>query len=110
MEVLYISQYYPPESCAPAARVDGFAQEWARNGAGVRVLTGFPNHPEGVLHPEYCRRWRHGFAREQREGVKVYRTWLYPSANRGLWGRGANFASFALSAALAGPFVVLLPS
>lgn len=100
-----MSQYFPPEACAPAARVDSFSREWARAGAEVRVLTGFPNHPEGTLHPEYRRLWRHGFVREEREGVKVYRTWLYPSANRRLWGRGANFASFALSAAVAGSCV-----
>ena len=105
MNILYTSQYFPPEACAPAARVDSFSRAWARAGAEVTVLTGFPNHPEGVLHPAYRKLWRHGFAREQREGVNVYRTWLYPSANRGLWGRGANFASFALSAALTGPFV-----
>ena len=105
MQVLYISQYYPPEACAPATRVDCFTREWARNGAEVRVLTGFPNHPEGIVHAEYRKAWRHGFAREEREGVKVYRTWLYPSANRKLWGRGANFASFAASAAVAGPCV-----
>jgi glycosyltransferase involved in cell wall biosynthesis len=105
MEVLYISQYYPPEACAPAVRVDEFTREWARSGADVKVLTGFPNHPEGVLHPVYQRAWRHIFRREKRDGVKVYRTWLYPAANRGLWVRGANFASFALSAAVAGPVV-----
>jgi colanic acid biosynthesis glycosyl transferase WcaI len=105
MEILYISQYYPPEACAPAARVEGFAREWARSGAEVSVLTGFPNHPEGVLHPQYRRRWRQGFVRETREAVRVYRTWLYPSANRGLWGRSVNFASFALSAAVSGPFL-----
>jgi colanic acid biosynthesis glycosyl transferase WcaI len=105
MQVLYISQYYPPEACAPATRVDCFTREWARNGADVRVLTGFPNHPEGVIHAEYRKAWRRGFAREKREGVKVYRTWLYPSANRKLWGRGANFASFAASAAVAGTCV-----
>ena len=102
MQVLYISQYYPPETCAPASRVDCFTREWVRAGADVRVLTGFPNHPEGILHAEYRKAWRRGFMREEREGVKVYRTWLYPSANRKLWGRGANFTSFALSAALAG--------
>jgi len=85
--------------------VDCFTREWARNGAEVRVLTGFPNHPEGIVHAEYKKAWRHGFAREERQGVEVYRTWLYPSANRKLWGRGANFASFAVSAALAGPCV-----
>ena len=95
MQVLYVSQYYPPEACAPAARVDCFTREWVRAGAEVRVLTGFPNHPEGILHAEYKKAWRRGFVREEREGVKVYRTWLYPSANRKLWGRGANFASFA---------------
>ena len=105
MQVLYVSQYYPPEACAPAARVDCFTREWVRAGAEVRVLTGFPNHPEGILHAEYRKPWRRGFVREEREGVKVYRTWLYPSANRKLWGRGANFASFALSAAVAGPCV-----
>jgi glycosyltransferase involved in cell wall biosynthesis len=105
MQVLYISQYYPPEACAPATRVDSFTREWARAGADVGVLTGFPNHPEGILHAEYRQAWRRGFAREEREGVKVYRTWLYPSANRKLWGRGANFTSFALSAAVAGPCV-----
>jgi glycosyltransferase involved in cell wall biosynthesis len=105
MKVLYISQYYPPEACAPATRVDCFTREWVQSGAEVRVLTGFPNHPEGILHAEYRKRWRHGFIREEREGVKVYRTWLYPSANKKLWGRGANFTSFALSSAVVGPCV-----
>src|SRR5208337_2045193 len=105
MQVLYVSQYYPPEACAPATRVDSFTREWARAGAEVGVLTGFPNHPEGILHADYRKAWRRGFLREEREGVKVYRTWLYPSANRKLWGRGANFTSFALSAAVAGPCV-----
>jgi glycosyltransferase involved in cell wall biosynthesis len=103
MQVLYISQYYPPEACAPAARVDSFTREWVRDGADAAVLTGFPNHPEGILHADYKKAWQHGFVREERAGVKVYRTWLYPSANRKLWGRGFNFTSFALSAAVAGP-------
>lgn len=58
-----------------------------------------------MLHPEYKRRWWKGLAREERQGVKVTRTWLYPAANRGLWGRAANYASFAISAALAGPWI-----
>jgi glycosyltransferase involved in cell wall biosynthesis len=105
MQVLYISQYYPPEACAPASRVDGLTREWVKAGVEASVLTGFPNHPEGIVHAEYRKPWRRGFYREEREGVKVYRTWLYPSANRRLWGRAANFASFALSAALVGSCV-----
>lgn len=71
----------------------------------MRVLTGFPNHPEGVLHPDYRQRWRRGFVRENRGGVQVSRTWLLPAANRGVWGRAANYSSFALSATLTGPFI-----
>src|SRR5207244_659895 len=71
----------------------------------VRVRRLAPDHPEGVLHPDYRRRWRHGFVREERNGVEVCRTWLYPAANRGLWGRAANYASFAFSAAVVGPWV-----
>jgi putative colanic acid biosynthesis glycosyltransferase WcaI len=103
LNILYVSQYFPPEACAPAARVDEFSREWAQAGHRIQVLTGFPNHPEGVLHPEYKRRWWKGLAREERQGVKVTRTWLYPAANRGLWGRAATYASFAFSAALVGP-------
>jgi colanic acid biosynthesis glycosyl transferase WcaI len=105
MNILYLTQYYPPESCAPAARVDEFTREWARQGHRVTVLTGFPNHPEGIVHAAYREHWRRGFSREERNGVSVCRTWLYPAANRGLWGRAANYTSFALSAALSGPWV-----
>ncbi|HYY72451.1 MAG TPA: glycosyltransferase family 4 protein [Candidatus Bathyarchaeia archaeon] len=105
MNILYISQYFPPEVCAPAVRAADLGHEWVRAGHEVRLLTGFPNHPEGVLHSDYRQQWRKGFSRENRDGVKVYRTWLYPAANRGLWGRSANYCSFAVSAALVGPWI-----
>ena len=105
LNILYITQYYPPESCAPAARVDEFTREWVRQGHSVTVLTGFPNHPEGIVHAAYREHWRRGFSREERKGVNVCRTWLYPAPNRGLWGRAANYSSFALSAALSGPWI-----
>ncbi len=105
MNILYVSQYFPPEVCAPAIRVNEFTQEWAKAGHSVRVLTGFPNHPEGVLHPDYRKRWMRGFAQENHGGVKVSRTWLLPARNRGLWGRAANYLSFAASASLTGPLV-----
>lgn len=101
MKILYLSQYYPPECCAPA-RVSELAHEWSRAGHEVQVLTGFPNHPDGKIHPEYRGRWKSGFCRERQDGIEVLRTWLYPSANRGLWNRSFNFLSFALSSAVAG--------
>ena len=105
LNILYVSQYFPPEVCAPAVRVHGFAREWASRGHQVKVLTGFPNHPEGTLYPGFRAQWRRGFVRERGQGFNVYRTWLYPAANQRRWKRCANYASFAVSAALTGPWI-----
>jgi glycosyltransferase involved in cell wall biosynthesis len=109
LNILYVSQYFPPECCAPAVRVDELTRAWAAAGLRASVLTGFPNHPDGVLDPAYRRRWLRGWAWEERNDVRVFRTWLYPAANRGLWKRAANYASFALSASLTGPWVARSP-
>jgi len=53
MRILYVSQYYPPEMGAPAARVSALARRWAAAGHHVTVLTAFPNHPTGVIPPGY---------------------------------------------------------
>jgi colanic acid biosynthesis glycosyl transferase WcaI len=109
MRILYVCQYFPPEVCAPAVRAIELSREWVRAGHEVTVLTGFPNHPEGVIHREYLPAWRKGFIREDHDGVRVYRTWLYPAANQGVWLRSANYLSFALSATLVGPWISPAP-
>ncbi len=58
MKILYISQYFPPEMGAPAARASELAFHWARAGHQVSVLTGFPNHPTGVVPAEWRDRLR----------------------------------------------------
>src|ERR1051326_7070030 len=78
LKILYISQYFPPEMGAPAARVSELSRHWVKAGHDVTVLTGFPNHPDGVSRPEYRDRFWRGVFREQFHGVKVVRTWLLP--------------------------------
>lgn len=99
MKIVYVSQYYPPEMGAPAARVSAFARRWAATGHDVTVLTTFPNHPTGIIPPGY-----RGHLRliEDDAGVRVVRTYLYPAANRGLLKRGLCYASFATSSVLQG--------
>lgn len=99
MRILYVSQYFPPEMGAPAARVYELAREWVGLGHEVTVLTGFPNHPTGVIPPEYKGQL---VRREEVEGIRVVRTPIYAAANRGVVRRAAAYASYAVSAATAG--------
>ncbi len=105
MKILYVSQYFPPEMGAPAARAAELARYWARAGHEVTVLTGFPNHPTGVMPPEYREKFRRLVVREQADGVSVVRTWLLPFPNRKAYERMLNYSSFCLSAATTGLFL-----
>jgi colanic acid biosynthesis glycosyl transferase WcaI len=102
VKILYVSQYFPPEMGAPAARAAELAQYWARSGHDVSVLTGFPNHPTGVVPAEWRPRLRRLIYNENVGGVTVYRTWLWPLPNRKAHERIRNYASFCISAALRG--------
>ena len=102
MKILYVSQYFPPEMGAPAARAAELAQHWAAAGHAVTILTGFPNHPTGVIPPEWRSRLRRLTCRETSGGVEILRTWLWPLPNRKAHERMRNYASFCMSAALRG--------
>ena len=102
MKILYVSQYFPPEMGAPAARASELAQHWAQAGHDVSVLTGFPNHPTGVVPAEWQGRLRRLVYKEKIGGVDVFRTWLWPLPNRKAHERMRNYASFCVSAALRG--------
>lgn len=102
MKILYVSQYFPPEMGAPSARAVELARHWVRAGHDVTVLTGFPNHPTGVVPPEWRSRWRRLVYSEQVDGIHVLRTWLLPLPNRKAHERILNYSSFCISAALRG--------
>jgi colanic acid biosynthesis glycosyl transferase WcaI len=95
MRILFLSQYFPPEPGAPAARVSELARAWVREGHEVTVLTAMPHHPTGIVPAEYRGR---ALVRESHDGVDVVRTWIYPAANRGRMRRSLAYASFATSA------------
>lgn len=105
MKILYISQYYPPEMGAPAARVSELSREWVRQGHQVTVLTAFPNHPTGVIPAEYRHRFRRFVCREKVDGIDVVRTWLLPLPNARSWQRLLNYLSFCGSSSLTGSFL-----
>lgn len=105
MKILYVSQYFPPEMGAPSARVSQLARHWSAGGHEVTVLTGFPNHPTGVVRSDYRSRFRRGFITELWEGIRVVRVWLVPRPNRRPIERVVNYTSFFLTAAIRGTFL-----
>jgi len=92
--ILYISHYYPPEVNAPAIRVSQMAQRWVRKGNRVTVLTGFPNHPDGIISSEYAGRF---YMKETQDGVDIVRTYVYATPNKGFLKRIMNYLSFMFS-------------
>jgi colanic acid biosynthesis glycosyl transferase WcaI len=102
VKILYVSQYFPPEMGAPAARADELARHWVRMGHDVTVLTGFPNHPTGVVPVEWRSRLHGLLYKETVDGVRVVRTWLWPLPNRKAHERIRNYASFWVSASVSG--------
>jgi glycosyltransferase involved in cell wall biosynthesis len=75
------------------------ARSWTRAGETVTVLTAMPNHPSGIVSPEYRGR---RVVRELRDGVDVVRTWIYAAPNSGRVRRSLAYASFAASAVASG--------
>ncbi len=106
MRITFFCQYYPPEMGAPAARTAEHAQHWAAAGHEVTVITGMPNHPTGVIHPEYRGVW---MRREKVKGVALLRTWLYVAPNKGFVKRVLNFLSFFGSSLLLGSLFTRRP-
>lgn len=103
MKILFVSQFFNPE---PFFKSLPFATALGRRGHSVEALTGFPNYPGGRLYPGYrIRAWQ----RETLEGIPITRVPLYPSHDRSPAGRALNYISFALSASVAGPFLVGRP-
>jgi hypothetical protein len=99
VRILLVTHYFPPETGAPQARLSGLAAAWARGGDAVTVLTGMPNHPTGVIPPQYRRAAR---LREQRDGYRVVRTWLYATPNEGIARKTLGHLSFMVSGVLLG--------
>jgi len=94
MKLFLLCQYYPPEIGAPQARLSEMAGFWVSAGHEVTVLTGFPNHPKGVIPKEYRGLY---FQEEKKDGVTIWRHWFYTTANEGFVKRTLSHLSFMMS-------------
>jgi len=99
VRIVLICHYFAPEPGAPQARLLETARTWVRDGHDVTVLSGFPNHPTGVLRAADRGRL---FRKDRIDGIRVLRSWLYATPNRGIVKKTLGHLSFMATAALVG--------
>ncbi len=102
MQLLFLTDNFPPEVNAPAARTYEHCREWVKAGVAVTVITCAPNFPQGRVYEGYRNRlWQ----QEMVDGIRVIRVWSYISANEGFAKRILDYVSYAVTAFLAALFV-----
>lgn len=99
MRVAILCQYFHPEIGAPSARLHSLAHDFKALGHDVVVLTAFPNHPTGIVPPQYKGKWT---TREDMDGITVLRNWLYATPNEGFVKKTLSHLSFMVTAVLLG--------
>lgn len=107
MKILLMCHYFAPEVGAPQARLSETARRWAANGHDVQVLTGFPNHPDGIIRDGYQGRRR---MEERLDGYRILRTWLYATPNSGFLKKTLGHLSWAASSFVLGRKLVSKPN
>ncbi|MFZ5980748.1 MAG: glycosyltransferase family 4 protein [Candidatus Zixiibacteriota bacterium] len=93
MNILIVTQYFPPERGA-VRRLYEFARYFVTQGHSVSVLTAIPNYPDGVVPEGYKGKF---FFMEELEGVKVYRSWVLPASNNNPGRRMIGFITFLVT-------------
>lgn len=94
MNVSIVTEWFPPEHAPIGHMMKELAEELASRGHRVTVVTGFPNHPAGVVFPGYRKRW----LQEETIGrARVLRTWLFTSPSRAALSRACTFLSFTVT-------------
>jgi colanic acid biosynthesis glycosyl transferase WcaI len=105
MRIIFISQYFPPETEIGGIRILELGRRLIAEGHKVSVLTGLPNYPNGKLHPAYRKKaWKLTW-REDNSGIDVIRVAMFPSHSKRTLPRLANYFSFLFASALRAMFL-----
>ena len=99
LRIVFLTQNFPPEIGAKAARLHELARRLTARGHDVRVITAMPNYPTGKVFPGFSGRVR---VEECIEGVKVVRTWLIPSNSARPFARLLSYLTFMASSLVFG--------
>jgi glycosyltransferase involved in cell wall biosynthesis len=99
VNILVLSQYFPPEIGATQLRAQSIAEHLASMGHRVTVITELPNHPAGRFRPDWPRKLVH---RRREDGYDVFHCWVHASPKKTLTRRLTFYLSYALTASAVG--------
>ena len=99
MNILYLTQYFPPETGAGENRAFEMAKNLKSLGHRVTVITEFPNYPSGIVPNTYRFRF---FERKRLKGIEVIRAYVRASPRRSFINRISLYLSFMVTSVLAG--------
>jgi len=94
MRLLILTQYFPPETGAPQNRLFELALRLKEKGVDVEILTAMPNYPKMEITEGYKGL---KYKEEELEGLKVYRSKIYVSKEKGIIKRLMVYFSFVWS-------------
>ncbi|MBP1644658.1 MAG: glycosyltransferase family 4 protein [Bacteroidetes bacterium] len=103
MKLLILTQYFPPEVGAPQNRLYELALRLKSKGIDISVLTAMPNYPQMIVHKEYKGKC---YCKEDMNGLKVHRSWIYVSKSKSIIPRLLNYFSFVFSSLWFGLFKI----
>jgi colanic acid biosynthesis glycosyl transferase WcaI len=98
LKFVLLTQYYPPEFGGAPVLLGSLAAEFKRQGHDVRVVTALPNYPTGRIFDGYRGRY---FVHEIRDGIPVFRSWVYPAQSASLIPRLMNYLTFCFTSLFA---------
>ncbi len=102
MNLIFHTQYYPPEMGAPQNRIFELCFSLAKLGHHITVLTAMPNYPTGKIFPGYG-----GLVRCEWDGpIRVLRTAIFPTQKVTFFLRLFNYFSFVISSLLIGGWYI----
>ena len=105
MKILFITQYFAPETEIGGIRILEIASRLRDMGHEITVLTGLPNYPNGKLFDGYRRKAWRGTWTETINGLQVTRVPLFPSHDKKSIPRLLNYFSFLFFSSLRSLFM-----
>ncbi len=99
LHVMFLAQCYAPEDVSAAVLITELAEDVARDGHRVTVVTAAPSHPRGRVFAGYRNAW---WSAEQLGPVRVLRTWSFISPSRSFVARLLHQATWSVTALFGG--------